>query len=242
MMKREPEPQHISIQNIKRDALRVDKLLKNKILHRRMHSTKEHLEAEENVMENDLVQITLRHVLFGFPLIFAIKDVDAIDPPFNNSFIIKVGSGSNTLFWKDQWCCSGNRLMDIFPRFYALDTFKDCKVSDHWGLFTGIGGERGARRRYGKIENSIVSITDTLMGNVKTNGYGRTNKVLNEVLNCAIWSIWKWRNKVSYVNPELVFSIIEEDIFPFIQRMSKTGFQLVSSRVRRTGAIGPQDL
>ncbi|GKD25572.1 RNA-directed DNA polymerase, eukaryota, reverse transcriptase zinc-binding domain protein [Tanacetum coccineum] len=100
-----------------------------------MRSAKEHLEAEENVVENDLVQITLRHVLFGFPLIFAIKDVDAIDPPFNNSFIIKVGSGSNTLFWKDQWCCSGNRLMDIFPRFYALDTFKDCKTGDSSGLF-----------------------------------------------------------------------------------------------------------
>nr|GEX85943.1 hypothetical protein [Tanacetum cinerariifolium] len=36
----------------------------------RMRSTKEHLEAEENVVENDLVQITFRHVLFGFPLFF----------------------------------------------------------------------------------------------------------------------------------------------------------------------------
>ncbi|GJV58049.1 retrovirus-related pol polyprotein from transposon TNT 1-94 [Tanacetum coccineum] len=65
------------------------------------------------------------------------------------------------------------------------------------------------------------SITDIAMGNVKTSGCSRTNKALNGVLYCAIWSIWKWRNRVCYAYTYSVSKIIDEDIYPAIQRMSK---------------------
>ncbi|GJW74497.1 hypothetical protein Tco_0133867 [Tanacetum coccineum] len=97
-----------------------------------------------------------------------IKDVDAIDPPFKNSFIIKVGNGSSTLLWKDQWCGSGNSIMDIFPRLYALDTFKDFKVSDSRGLVNDTWG--GAWSRHvlpkGRSLDDISSLI-SLIGNLR---------------------------------------------------------------------------
>nr|GEX07753.1 RNA-directed DNA polymerase, eukaryota, reverse transcriptase zinc-binding domain protein [Tanacetum cinerariifolium] len=57
-------------------------------------------------------------------------------------FLIAFG-GNNTLFWKDPWCGSGQRLIDIFPRLYALDSDKDCKVSDRWDLGHLANGVRG---------------------------------------------------------------------------------------------------
>ncbi|GJZ03380.1 putative RNA-directed DNA polymerase, eukaryota, reverse transcriptase zinc-binding domain protein [Tanacetum coccineum] len=66
------------------------------------------------------------------------------------------------------------------------------------------------------------SIQDIAKGWVKTSDCSRTNKVLNGVLHCSLWSIWKWRNRVSHVDSDSTPTIIEEDIFPAIQRISKT--------------------
>ncbi|GKC26786.1 putative RNA-directed DNA polymerase [Tanacetum coccineum] len=63
---------------------------------------------------------------------------------------------------------------------------------------------------------------DIVKGNVKTSGCHLTNKVLNGVLLCSIWSIWKRRNKVSHADLDLAPKIIEEDLFPAIQRITKT--------------------
>ncbi|GJZ73672.1 hypothetical protein Tco_0637818 [Tanacetum coccineum] len=64
----------------------------------------------------------------------------SIDTSFKDSFVIKVGNGNNTLFWRDPWCSTGLCLVDIFPRPFALDTYKDCKVCDRWGAVNGVWG------------------------------------------------------------------------------------------------------
>ncbi|GKD37082.1 hypothetical protein Tco_1257289, partial [Tanacetum coccineum] len=42
------------------------------------------------------------------------------------------------------------------------------------------------------------------------------------VFKCALWAVWKWRNRVVTAHPDMVATIKEEDIFPFIQRITKT--------------------
>ncbi|GJR23759.1 putative ribonuclease H-like domain-containing protein [Tanacetum coccineum] len=49
----------------------------------------------------------------------------------------------------------------------------------------------------------------------------RVNKVLNGVLQCVIWVVWKWRNKVVNAPLDSIISAKSEDIFPSIQRLSK---------------------
>ncbi|GJS77191.1 hypothetical protein Tco_0727072 [Tanacetum coccineum] len=61
-------------------------------------------------------------------IIKAVEDIERIDPSFKRSFHIKVSNGANVSFWKDPWCENGTRLMDLFPRLYALDSFQDCKI------------------------------------------------------------------------------------------------------------------
>ncbi|GJU70972.1 RNA-directed DNA polymerase, eukaryota, reverse transcriptase zinc-binding domain protein [Tanacetum coccineum] len=51
----------------------------------------------------------------------------------NNSSNMRV-KGSQTHFWSDIWCKEGKKLMEVFPRFYMLETNKECKVSDRWYL------------------------------------------------------------------------------------------------------------
>ncbi|GKB00088.1 putative RNA-directed DNA polymerase, eukaryota, reverse transcriptase zinc-binding domain protein [Tanacetum coccineum] len=67
----------------------------------------------------------------------AVEDIERIDPSFKRTFHIKVSNGANVSFWKDPWCENGTRLMDLFPRLYALDSFQDCKIVDKWHLADG---------------------------------------------------------------------------------------------------------
>ncbi|GKD26730.1 RNA-directed DNA polymerase, eukaryota, reverse transcriptase zinc-binding domain protein [Tanacetum coccineum] len=61
-----------------------------------------------------------------------VKHIKSIDCTLKNSFKLKVSNGSNTLFWKDPWCGVGSPLKTIFPRLYALESNKDCTISDRW--------------------------------------------------------------------------------------------------------------
>ncbi|GJW88208.1 RNA-directed DNA polymerase, eukaryota, partial [Tanacetum coccineum] len=67
----------------------------------------------------------------------------------------------------------------------------------------------------------VFSISDIAMGNIHTTGCSRINKILNGVLRCSIWAIWKLRNRIINVEPDMVRKVKDEDIFPFIRRTSK---------------------
>nr|GEW73482.1 retrovirus-related Pol polyprotein from transposon TNT 1-94 [Tanacetum cinerariifolium] len=62
-------------------------------------------------------------------------------PSFKNSFVLNVANGSNISLLKDAWCGDRSKLMDIFPRLFALDSNKDCSVSDRWKLGNRAWGE-----------------------------------------------------------------------------------------------------
>nr|GEX29537.1 hypothetical protein [Tanacetum cinerariifolium] len=51
------------------------------------------------------------------------------------------GNGRRTYFWLNLWCSNGVRLMDLFPRLYALGTVQECKVCDRWCESDGAWGE-----------------------------------------------------------------------------------------------------
>ncbi|GJW80600.1 hypothetical protein Tco_0144575 [Tanacetum coccineum] len=56
---------------------------------------------------------------------------------------LKIGNGSNASFWKDHWCGDGSRLMDLFPRLYALESSKVFPQSmTEWHCMDGIGAIR----------------------------------------------------------------------------------------------------
>ncbi|GKG50320.1 hypothetical protein Tco_0521420, partial [Tanacetum coccineum] len=74
----------------------------------------------------------------------AVKGIEGIDSTFKNSFCLKVSNGSNISFWRDPWCGNGSRLMDLFPRLYALDSFQDCTISDRWRAVDDVWGEIGS--------------------------------------------------------------------------------------------------
>ncbi|GJS76754.1 hypothetical protein Tco_0726635 [Tanacetum coccineum] len=76
----------------------------------------------------------------------AVKRIKSIDVSFNRSFTRSLSYGSNTLFWKDVWGENGERLMDKFPKLFALETDKDCRVSDRLRLENNVWGGNWAWR------------------------------------------------------------------------------------------------
>ncbi|GJY40252.1 RNA-directed DNA polymerase, eukaryota, reverse transcriptase zinc-binding domain protein [Tanacetum coccineum] len=290
----------------------------------------------------------------------AVKHIEDIDSSFNVSFILKISNGSNTSFWKDHWCGDGSRLMDVFPRLYALESFKDCKINDRWHCLDGIwsgnwswrcpprgraldelsnlvsrignlsldldrvdkwswAGEtsgvfkvkilskkiqnlslnnfslgkhhywnswiprkvnicvwrasldrlpsranlairgidhsstscRFCETELEDIDHSLIrcpyvtkvwrkvwswwnltppnsfpsfSISDVALGNflISPDGCPRLSKVMQGVFQCSLWAIWKWRNKLVNSQSDDSSIIKDDDIFPSIQRLSKT--------------------
>ncbi|GJZ53830.1 RNA-directed DNA polymerase, eukaryota, reverse transcriptase zinc-binding domain protein [Tanacetum coccineum] len=70
-------------------------------------------------------------------IVKVISNIERIDFSFKNSFNLKVSNGLSTSFWNDAWWPDGPRLMDAFPRLFALESFQDCKVNDRWILSNG---------------------------------------------------------------------------------------------------------
>ncbi|GJX55368.1 RNA-directed DNA polymerase, eukaryota, reverse transcriptase zinc-binding domain protein [Tanacetum coccineum] len=57
------------------------------------------------------------------------------DGGFNSgvdSFVRNVKSGVDVFFWHDFWLGAGLCLKDHFPRLYALETYKECRMKDRW--------------------------------------------------------------------------------------------------------------
>ncbi|GJR82262.1 RNA-directed DNA polymerase, eukaryota [Tanacetum coccineum] len=291
-------------------------------------------------------------------IISATKSIGHIDADFERSFVRKVNNGSDTLFWKDQWCCNGVRLMESFPRLFALETHKDCSISDHWGLNNNEGGWKWAWRfpHRGRANNDLeslisfvgslnlsvedrdvwkwaldgsgnfkvctlskriqnlllanfivgnhhlwnsliprkvnicvwraslnrlptranlssrgvmlesstcpfcenviedldhsaincpvvlpiwrkvwcwwnlaspvafpsFSISDISTGNIGPDGNAKMGKIIHGVFQISLWAIWKWRNRIVNASADSSPKIKEEDIFPAIQRLSRT--------------------
>ncbi|GKC69637.1 hypothetical protein Tco_1115520 [Tanacetum coccineum] len=64
----------------------------------------------------------------------AVTQTEDINVSFKDYFILKIANGSSTSYWKDHYSGEGSRLMSLFPRLFALGSFKDFKIKDRWHL------------------------------------------------------------------------------------------------------------
>nr|GEW65299.1 putative RNA-directed DNA polymerase, eukaryota, reverse transcriptase zinc-binding domain protein [Tanacetum cinerariifolium]GEW67941.1 putative RNA-directed DNA polymerase, eukaryota, reverse transcriptase zinc-binding domain protein [Tanacetum cinerariifolium] len=74
----------------------------------------------------------------------------------------------------------------------------------------------------GPLSPSVSSGHSYLEEDLELVEFGHPYLVLNGVLQIALWVIWNWRNRVVYASWDLIAKTIEEDVFPAIQRVSKT--------------------
>ncbi|GJT50250.1 RNA-directed DNA polymerase, eukaryota, reverse transcriptase zinc-binding domain protein [Tanacetum coccineum] len=58
--------------------------------------------------------------------------INSFGIPFRSSFMRNVKSGADVFFWHDIWLGASQCLKDRFPRLYALETHKECRVNDRW--------------------------------------------------------------------------------------------------------------
>ncbi|GJV10925.1 RNA-directed DNA polymerase, eukaryota, reverse transcriptase zinc-binding domain protein [Tanacetum coccineum] len=101
------------------------------------------------------------------------KHIEDINISFKDSFTLKIYNGSSTSFWKGHWCGDGSRLMDLFPRLFALESFKDCKISDRWicsdGIWSGNWAWRSPSR--GRALDELTNLVSRI-GNLTLDGDG----------------------------------------------------------------------
>ncbi|GJR47791.1 RNA-directed DNA polymerase, eukaryota, reverse transcriptase zinc-binding domain protein [Tanacetum coccineum] len=83
--------------------------------------------------------------------------------------------------------------------------------------------------------NEIEDIEHFAIGNTEPISCAKTCKVLDVVFQCALWSIWKWQNKVVNAHQEAINGVKKEDSFPFVQRI---GFRPVAIRLLPIGVVG----
>ncbi|GKD04286.1 hypothetical protein Tco_1179260 [Tanacetum coccineum] len=105
-----------------------------------------------------------------------IKDFYGIDGGFGspyNSFGLGVSKGSGTSFWADPWCPNGSVLKDLYPRLFALETQKDCKVSDRWKCSSGTWSGNWSWRLppRGRAIDDLLSL-ECLIGSLILDSYG----------------------------------------------------------------------
>ncbi|GKC40184.1 hypothetical protein Tco_1052568, partial [Tanacetum coccineum] len=66
------------------------------------------------------------------------------------------------------------------------------------------------------------SISDISTCNIGPDGNAKMGKILHDVFQISLWAIWKWRNRIVNASDNSSPKIKEEDIFPVIQRLSRT--------------------
>nr|GEY44492.1 RNA-directed DNA polymerase, eukaryota, reverse transcriptase zinc-binding domain protein [Tanacetum cinerariifolium] len=64
--------------------------------------------------------------------------IKKLEIPLDNLIVRKIASGEQTRFWKDKWCSSGRKLMNFYPRLFALENNKDSWVCDRSCLNNGV--------------------------------------------------------------------------------------------------------
>nr|GEW84328.1 reverse transcriptase domain, reverse transcriptase zinc-binding domain protein [Tanacetum cinerariifolium] len=143
----------------------------------------------------------------------AVDNIKKIDHSFEGSSSLKISNGSNAMFWKDPWVNGGTRLKDLYPRLFAINSCLDCTISDKYGLnsfWSGMWSWRCLPR--GRAINdvsslfSLIALVPTISG---TFGFRAKSIFAFGVLR-SIGYLLDDHSKV-----------LNEDIFPFIQRVSK---------------------
>ncbi|GJX46081.1 RNA-directed DNA polymerase, eukaryota, reverse transcriptase zinc-binding domain protein [Tanacetum coccineum] len=66
------------------------------------------------------------------------------------------------------------------------------------------------------------TISDIARGIIDPFTNSRIGKIWHGVFQTALWAIWKWRNRIVNAPADTTPKIKEEDIFPSIQRLSRT--------------------
>ncbi|GJS84445.1 RNA-directed DNA polymerase, eukaryota, reverse transcriptase zinc-binding domain protein [Tanacetum coccineum] len=66
------------------------------------------------------------------------------------------------------------------------------------------------------------TISDIARGIIDPFSNSKIGKIRQGVFQIALWAIWKWRNKIVNASADTTPKIKEEDIFPTIQRLSRT--------------------
>ncbi|GKB55205.1 probable lactoylglutathione lyase, chloroplastic [Tanacetum coccineum] len=145
----------------------------------------------------------------------AIRSIEAIDPNFKSSFVRKMVAGDTFSLAFRGAASSVWTLMENFPRLYALENNKECKVSDRWGLVKA----------------------DVAIGNLPVNGDVSLAKVLHGVFQIALWIIWNWRNRVVHAPIDMIEKCKEERRTGLAGRPSLLSFfvVLLESQSQRFG-------
>ncbi|GKA93124.1 hypothetical protein Tco_0815110 [Tanacetum coccineum] len=66
------------------------------------------------------------------------------------------------------------------------------------------------------------NISDIARGIIDPFANSRIGKIRHGVFQTALWAIRKWRNRIVNAPADTTSKIKEEDIFPSIQRLSRT--------------------
>ncbi|GJU50245.1 putative RNA-directed DNA polymerase [Tanacetum coccineum] len=119
------------------------------------------------------------------------------------------------------WRASLNRLptrANLASRHITLAS-SNCPVNNKISLTKDDPEVGEDRNESGPLSHSVSSSHSYLEEDLDCM---HMRKVLNGVFQIALWVIWNWRNRLVYASGDLIAKTIEEDVFPAIQRVSKT--------------------
>ncbi|GJS08454.1 SBP-like protein [Tanacetum coccineum] len=76
-------------------------------------------------------------------------------------------AGYRHLTWMVSWCNNGTSFIDLFPGLFALESFKDCRITDGWHMVNGRGCGNWAWRIQprGRALDDVVALI-SIIGNL----------------------------------------------------------------------------
>nr|GEU48056.1 reverse transcriptase domain, reverse transcriptase zinc-binding domain protein [Tanacetum cinerariifolium] len=155
--------------------------------------------------------------------------INDIDPSLVDSFKLKVSNGS------DRWGLVNGAWVGMWswhypPRGKALDDLASLVLVDDgmdkwvWSNDASSSSRRASINRLDtrlNLVNRGVSIDSDVSPFCKACGES-VNHYLLICPKCGIWAVWNWRNKLVHAPLDDRAKVREDDIFPSIQRLSKT--------------------